>query len=153
MIDQNKVATMTKIAILENRTGREMIKRISHRKIDYVFTEVFKGFVSGTVCYLLGLLLWFFYEWNSLNDLVAEGDIVQLLIDIGIRYVIFIAIYILICVFVAFRCHSMSMRQRYQYLSYLKTLKNYYAADRKARVSRREKRKNGEIGGRRQEEV
>ncbi|MCC8141504.1 MAG: hypothetical protein LIO56_03075 [Lachnospiraceae bacterium] len=131
MLDPNKIRTMTKLAIMEEEEGTEMMKRISHRKIDYVFTGVFKGFVAGSVCFIIAMLLWFFYLWDDLNDFIVNLDFMQLMKDIGFRYLIFIAIYVAICAIVAFRTHTKGMQQRYIYLSYLKRLKSSYDQDRR----------------------
>ncbi len=142
MIDQRKVATMTKLAIMENREGKEMIRLCSHRKVDYVLTEVFKGFIAGTVTYALGLVLWFCYLWEDLNDFVASLDVGGLLWNIGLRYIIFMALYILVCVIIAYRRHTKRMGQRYVYLSYLKDLRNIYHLDRQTKTSNSKKRRN-----------
>ncbi len=126
MIDKKKVATMTKLAIMENREGRDMIKTVSYRKVDFVLTEIFRGALAGTVCFIMGLILWFFYLWDDLNDFIVGLDFVQLLKDIGIVFIIFMGAYLVICAIVAFRRHTKRMEQRYEYLSYLKELQYGY---------------------------
>ncbi len=133
MIDEKKVATMTKLAIMENREGADMVKTISYRKIDFVLTEIFRGAIAGTVCFLIGLVLWFFYLWDDLNDFIVGLDIMQLIGNIVLRYIIFMAAYLVICAIVAFRRHTRRMEQRYEYLSYLKELQYCYEYGREPR--------------------
>ncbi len=118
---------MTKLAVMEKREGREMMKVISYKKVDYVLTEIFKGALAGTVAYLLILVLWFFYMWDGLNDFIVGLDVVQLIEDIVFRYIIFMAAYLVIVAIVAFRRHSKRMNQRYEYLSNLKVLRYSYS--------------------------
>ncbi len=134
MVDPKKVSQMTKLAIMEKRQGEEMTKRISYRRIDYIFTAVFRGFVAGSVCYILGLVLWFCYIWEDLNGFVMSVDVMGLFRQLIVYYIIIIAIYVGICVLIAFRRYAKSMAFRYEYLNALKELKHSYDSDRIAEV-------------------
>ncbi len=153
MIDKKRVITMTKLAITEKREGREMMKVISYKKIDYVLTEIFKGALAGTVAFLLILVMWFFYMWDGLNDFIVGLDVVQLITDIVSRYIIFMAAYLVVVAIVAFRRHSKRMNQRYDYLSNLKVLRYAYSYGNKAEKGDEEKddEDSGDIPG--QEDV
>ncbi len=153
MIDEQKIAFMAKLAIMENKEGMDLMRVISHRKIDYVLTEIFRGAIAGTSCYVMMLVLWFCYIWDGLNDFVVGLDLVQLLIDIAFRYIIFIAIYLVICAVVALRRYKKRMDQRYDYLSCLKELKYTYYYDRKPVAEDSETDKGKKGGKRRQEDV
>ncbi len=144
MVDPKKVSQMTKLAIMEKRQGEEMMRRISYRKIDYVLTAVFRGFVAGTVCYLVGLILWFCYIWEDLNEFVMGLDVMGLIERLVIYYIIILAVYLAICVLIAFRRHSKSMALRYEYLTALKDLKHTYDSDRIAEVWRKKSKKREE---------
>ncbi len=144
MVDPEKVGQMTKLALMEKKQGEEMMKRISYRKIDYVLTGVFRGFVAGTVCYLLGLILWFCYIWEDLNAFVEGLDMIALIRRIIIYYIIVIAIYMVICVVIALRRYAKGMAFRYEYLNALKDLKHTYDSDRIAEVWRKKTKQREE---------
>ncbi len=153
MIDQERVATMTKLAIMGKREGDNLVKLNSYRKYDYMLTQIFRGFVAGTVCYLLGLILWFCYLWDSLNDFVVNLDLLGLLTDIAVGYLIFMAIYLVICGFIGLRMHSRCRELRYQYTSYLRILKKSYDTERRAKAMGKTGKSNRGDNGRKREET
>ncbi len=144
MLDKNRIATMTKLAIMEEHEGMEMMKVIRYRRVDYVLTEIFRGAIAGTVVFLLGLVLWFLYMWDDLNEFIVGLDLLALVWDIVLRYAIFMAAYLVICVIVALRRYKKRMGQRYEYLSDLKALKYYYDYGHRPKDPQKEKDKDSD---------
>ncbi len=144
MVDPKKVRQMTKLAIMEKRQGTEMVRPISYRRIDYIFTAVFRGFIAGSVCYILGLVLWFCYIWEDLNEFMMGLDMMGLFRQLIIYYIIILAIYLGVCVLIAFRRYAKSMAFRTEYLNALKELKHSYDSDRIAEVWRRKTKEREE---------
>ncbi|BBF44147.1 hypothetical protein lbkm_2835 [Lachnospiraceae bacterium KM106-2] len=70
MINNRKVRIMTKLAIIENKEGKEVIKASQYFKRDYVRLQVLRGVISITLGYLLILTLIGLYQSEYL---IAEA--------------------------------------------------------------------------------
>ncbi len=146
-MDPERIKIMTKLAIMEQREGEEMMKICSYRRLDYMLTEMFRAFVAGSVCYILVLVLWFCYLWDTLNAFTADLDYLQFFRNIGKYYLISVLIYMGICALVAFFRHRKGMALRKTYRNYLKRLRASYRAERRAVSTRAAK--TGAAGHRR----
>ena len=62
MLNNRKIRLMTKLAIFENKEGKEDIRLSKYYKTDYVRYQVLKSIISTTVGYLLILTLIFLYR-------------------------------------------------------------------------------------------
>ncbi len=140
MIDQERVAIMTKLAITEQREGRELMRLCSYKRLDYILTEVFRAFVAGTVCYVLAMVLWFCYLWDNLNAFTAGLDYLQFFRSIGVYYLVALFIYMGLCALVAYFRHRQSAARRKRYLNLLRRLRVFYNAEEMPE-SRRESKK------------
>lgn len=66
MLNNNKIRLMTKLALFEKKEGKEDIHLSKYYKTDYVRYQVIKSIISGTVGYLLILVLIFVYQFEHL---------------------------------------------------------------------------------------
>ncbi len=140
MIVPERVSAMTKLAIMQEENGEEMTKLISYRRVDYMLTEGFRAFVAGSVCYIVGLILYFCYLWDDLNAFVADLDYMGFFWNLVLYYIVFVVIYITVCVLVAFWRHLQSQRLRYEYLTYLRTIRISYGSEQTAMNTRKDKK-------------
>ncbi|NLK28552.1 MAG: hypothetical protein GX306_09460 [Clostridiales bacterium] len=62
MLNNRKIRLMTKLAVFENKEGKEDIRLSKYYKTDYVRYQVLKSIISTTVGYLLILTLIFLYR-------------------------------------------------------------------------------------------
>lgn len=133
MINQDRVREMNRMAMLEAGSGEKELKISTYRRGDFVVLQLVKGFFMGTICFGAILLLWLCSKWENLNQYFANADYAQLLKHGVLIYCIFIAVYLVICAFVAVDQHKKCRERRDQYLRHLHRLNKSYLAEEKAR--------------------
>lgn len=133
MIDQYRVRQMSRLAMIESQTGKNIKKVCSYRKSDYVIMQVIQGFFIGTVCFAAVLVLVFCFLWDDLNVFFADAQYMDFLEKILIGYGVFMAVYLVICAFAALRRYRKYAKIRRLYLKYLKSLGKSYASENKER--------------------
>lgn len=94
MLNNEKIRTMTKLAIYEEGKGKEDIKMAKYYKTDYVRLQVLKTAVSVTVGYLLVLLLVGMYKADYIISKIVTLNFIKLGQQILGFYIIIMAIYI-----------------------------------------------------------
>ena len=62
MLNNKKIRLMTKLAVYENKEGKEDIRLSKYYKTDYVRYQVLKSIISVTIGYVLILVLIFIYK-------------------------------------------------------------------------------------------
>ena len=130
MIEQNRVRQMARMAMMESEIGENVIQVCSYQRIDYVIMQILKGFVLGTVCFVALLLLWLAYLWDDLNAYFANADFSGFFEAVFLRYIVFMAVYLVICGIVAAVRYKKCWKQRTLYLKYLKRIQCSYASDK-----------------------
>lgn len=133
MINQDRVREMNKMAMLESGAGEKELKISTYRRTDFVILQLVKGFVAGTICFLIIVMLWLCSKWDDLNQYFASADYRQLLWYAAIFYIVFMAGYMVVCALVAVYQHKKCRERRDQYLRYLHRLNKSYLAEEKAR--------------------
>lgn len=66
MLNNRKIRLMTKLAVYENKEGKEDIHLSKYYKTDYVRYQVLKSIISATVGYLLILVLVALYQMEDI---------------------------------------------------------------------------------------
>jgi hypothetical protein len=133
MLNNKKIRIMTKLALYEQKEGKEDIKMGKYYKTDYVRLQVLKTIVSVTVAYLLILLMVGMYKAEYIISKLVTFDFVR----IG-QYIL--GIYIMIMtVFVTGSIIGYSLK----YDNSRKTLSKYYKSLKKLSNFYKEEKLNG----------
>lgn len=85
---------MAKLQAFQDRKGKEYEPVIKYFRRDYVGLHLLKGFVSGTIAYGVVLLMWGVCNMEMLMENIHTMDLRQFLIDILLRYLLFLIIYL-----------------------------------------------------------
>ncbi len=96
MISKERVRHMTKLAAFEEREGKEYRKMTQYFRRDYVGLELLKSFLSGTISFAIVIGIWAVCEMDFLMDNINEIDLISFGTEILIKYLIFMAVYLLI---------------------------------------------------------
>ncbi|MCD7982534.1 MAG: hypothetical protein LUF32_09590 [Clostridiales bacterium] len=139
MIDQYRVRQMSRMAMLESEVGKNVIKICSYRRADYVIMQIIKGFFLGTVCFAAILTLVFCFLWDDLNTFFADAQYMEYARQILMGYIVFMAVYLVICALAAIHRYNRYGELRNQYLRYLNSLGRSYEADRRRHRRKRKK--------------
>lgn len=92
MVNEEKVALMTKLALYEEKEGKKNIPLGKYYKDDYVSMNVVATFIWTTFAYLLILGAIIFMHLEEMMVELATMDYVKAGIDIAIGYVVMMAI-------------------------------------------------------------
>lgn len=93
MLNNNKVRLMTKLALYENKEGKEDIRLSKYYKTDYVRYQVIKSVICATIAYVLILALIFIYKSEYLIANAVDLDYKTIGTYILGIYIIVVALY------------------------------------------------------------
>ena len=117
MLSEDKIKLMTSIAIFEKREGKKIFPINRYFKSDYVSSHLIRAFVSYTICWLLGTVVWLMNDMEIfLNSLDLDA-----LVSLGRGFVSYYAIGLVLYLFVCYRIYA----SRYEYAR--KSIKVYTA--------------------------
>lgn len=122
MIDQERVREMTKLAAYEQREGKKYRKVVRYYRGDFAARHLLKGLLYGTAAYGIFLLMWGVCHIDELMAKLDSMDLVAFGTAILVRYLIFIAVYLLavdIYANVTYAASRRSMKQQYRRLKRL----------------------------------
>lgn len=128
MLNNRKVRLMTRLAMYEQKEGKEDIRLSKYFRTDYVRLQVLKSVVALTVGYLLLLLLLVVYRSEYLIQNAVVLDYQGMVLRYAGIYVIVLAIY----------CSMVMIGYMMQYRSSRKKLAKYFRMLRRLRCIYRE---------------
>lgn len=129
MLNNDKVRVMTKLAIYENKSGKEDIKLSQYYKKDYIRLQILNTVVFSTIGYLLMLLLVGIYESEYLIANAVTLNYKAIGIYVFGVYVMFLTISILCTVIGSTLKFEASRRKLAVYNRDLKQLQQIYEAE------------------------
>ena len=129
MINQDKVALMTKLAIYEENEGKKNIPMGKYYKDDYVSLHMVNTVIIATFSYVLILAAIIFAHLEQMMAELANMDFVKAGKDIAIGYVAIILVYLVISYIVYTVKFKRVRKNLNEYNSNLRKLYGMYATD------------------------
>ena len=134
MINQEKVALMTKLAAYEQGQGKENIPQSKYYREDYVSLKMINTAILVTVAYLMILAMVVFVNVEKMMTQIANMDFVKLGRAVLTYYVIIFVVYMVI----AYIVYSIKFRRvRNSLNDYNGDLKKLYAMYKDENVEKR----------------
>lgn len=96
MINNDKVKDMTWLAVFEKNEGPKVFKTTKYFKRDYVGLHLIKGFVAGTITFILCLALWGVMNMEPLMETIHVMDIPAFVSHLLLVYAGFMGVYLAI---------------------------------------------------------
>ena len=96
MINQEKVAVMTKLAAYEDGVGKKNIPQSKYYRSDYISLKMINTAILVTVAYIMVLAMIVFVNVEKMMTQIANMDFVKLGKIVLISYVIIFVVYMLI---------------------------------------------------------
>lgn len=121
MIDEERIILMSRLASYEDNEGKKNIKIGKYFRSDYITIQMLKAFFGGTISFLLCFALYIFCDFEVFMQDLYKIDLVRFAQNALMYYLVFIAIYGVVCYFLAM----------YRYISARKSLKGYYQSLKK----------------------
>lgn len=96
MINEKKVALMTKLALYEDNEGKKNIPIGKYYKQDYMSLNLVSSFIVVTASYLLVLGAIIFMHLEEMMAELATMDYVKAAMQISVGYVVSVVVYMVI---------------------------------------------------------
>ena len=127
MINQEKVILMTKLASYEANEGKKYLAIGRYFRSDYISLQLLKALLSGTLAFIILAGLSVLYDIEAfMKNFYQTADMIELIKDMGIVYLIFIGIYMLIAYVVAVYRYNRSRQSLKTYYGNLRKLSKLY---------------------------
>lgn len=126
MLNQERVCEMTKMAVFDQREGRECKPMIQYFRKDYISKEILKSFVTGTAAFCIIAVMWILYGAEKLVDQLNTMDIQGLVVNGILCYAVFMAVYFLVTYIVYHARYSRGRRKVKEYYGHLKKVNKLY---------------------------
>lgn len=127
MLNSKKIRLMTKLAVYENKDGKEDIHLSKYYKTDYVRYQTLKSIISATVGYLLILLLVGLYQMEFIIRNAVSLDYKTIGAYILGIYIMVITVYGLGSILIYSLKYDMSRKKLAKYYKLLRRLNKVYS--------------------------
>ena len=128
MLEKNKIILMTALSVYEEKDGKEDLSINDYFRGDYIGFEVLKGALYGTIAFAVVFAMYMLYDLEMFMVDFYKMDIVEFAQGVLRKYVIFLAVYMVISYCVALFKYTKSRKHVGRYKDALRTLyNNYYA--------------------------
>ena len=129
MIHNERVRHMVQLQAFYDRKGKEDFPIIKYFRKDYVGLHLLKAFVSGTVAYGVGMLMWGICNMDMLMENIHTMDLKQFAVDILLRYMLFLFIYLVAVFMYAHKKYTRARKEVKGYNRHLKRLIGSFERD------------------------
>ena len=120
MLNQERVCEMTKLAIFDQKEGREYKPMIQYFRKDYVAKELLKSFLTGTAAFFIIAVVLCLYHIEELMDQLNHLDIPKIAVRGVLVYAVYLAVYLLITYAVYNMRYTRGRREVKKYYIHLK---------------------------------
>lgn len=131
MVNEEKVKLMTKLAIYESTKGKKQLNICKYYKRDYVRYNMFKTAVTATIAYMIIAGTYILLNVEEILLQLNDLDFLHEAARIGVSYVIFLVLYMLIARFIYSHKYEKVKPDVIVYNHNLKQLKELYDREEK----------------------
>jgi predicted PurR-regulated permease PerM len=117
---------MTRLAIYEGEEGKDDIPVGRYFRTDYIWLQMLVSFLFGTVAFMIvcGGIIYFYMD--EILERIYESGFTRLFAGVGIIYLVFMVIYLLVSYLWASRRYSKARKSLKAYHTDLKKLQKLY---------------------------
>ena len=101
---------------------------------DYISKELVKSFFTGSIAFVLLVVLWGMSDVETITAVINSLEIVDLAIRIGVLYIGFLAIYLFITLLVYCFRYVYGRKKLRQYAGHLKKVQKMYQREEKLKA-------------------
>lgn len=134
MVNEERLKPMVKMAMFDKNDGAECKPMIEYAREDYVAWQLLGSFVTGTIAFVILFGMEVLMDVEKFLGMLNAKDLMGLLISTGIRYGVFLFIYLLATYIVYQLRYSAGRKKVKKYFASLKCINNFYAREDKLRT-------------------
>lgn len=134
MINEERVKELFRLAVYD--AGKDKVDEQLEQYFmwDYIGKELVKSFVTGTLAYLLLVVLWGMGELEQLSDRMAKLEFVDLAVRLGVVYIGFIAVYLFVTLLVYAVRYAMGRKRLHKLAGHVKKVRKMYQRDERLKA-------------------
>ena len=133
MLDEKRIRLMTQMAAYEANEGKKDIAINGYFRGDYISFQLLKSALYATAGFALGVIMYILYDLETFLEDFYKMDVVEFFKSIIGKYVLVLAIYMVISYFVYSYRYSRAKRHIKKYRTQLKQLMQMYDRSRRTR--------------------
>lgn len=134
MVNQERVKQLYKIALYEQTEEKEHRQAGQYYRSDYIGKEVLKSIISGSIAYVIMVLLWAISNWDLVLYQINTLEIIDTLIMMIVIYVGFMMIYLFATVVVYYFRYKHSKKRLDAYVEDLKVAHSMFEREEKLKA-------------------
>jgi hypothetical protein len=134
MINEERVTEMYHMAVYDEKENRQARQMSSYYRRDYIGKEMIKSFFSGTIAYVLIVILLLLGAAEDVIDSLSSMNLVQTGTVLAIVYVGFEFLYLLITAQVYRRRFRNGRAELKKYYKHLKSVNKMYTREEKLKA-------------------
>ncbi len=134
MINEERVRELYQMAVYDQHEDKKCHPMGEYYIWDYVGKELVKSFFSGTIAFGLLVALWVIGDMTAAIAFINSADLANLVIRFLLLYVGFMAIYLLVTVFVYSIRYAEGRRELRKYIGHLKKVRKMYHREDKLKA-------------------
>ena len=134
MINEERVRELYQMAVYDENEDKKCHPMGEYYIWDYAGKEIVKSFFSGTSAVGLLVALWVIGDMTAAIAYVNSADLMNLVIRLVLIYVGFMAIYLLVTVFIYSIRYAEGRKQLRKYAGHLKKVRRMYHREDKLKA-------------------
>jgi uncharacterized membrane protein YesL len=134
MINEERVAEMYHMAVYDQKENRQARQMSTFYRRDYIAKELIKSFFSGTIAYILIILLLLFGAAEDVIDSLSSMNLAYTGTMLVLLYLAFEFLYLLVTVRVYRRRFRDGRAELKKYYKHLKSVNKMYAREEKLKA-------------------
>ncbi len=111
MLNQERIILMTKMASYEENEGKKNNLIMNYFRGDYVWLQVLKSFVCGTIAFGVVFGMYVFYDFEFFMMDIYKMDLMEFGKSVLMKYLLAIGIYSVVCDILLSVCQSKKRRK------------------------------------------
>jgi len=133
MLNEDRIRLMTQMAAYEEHEGKKHIAVNGYFRGDYISFQLLKSALYATAGFALGVLMYVLYDLETFLADFYKMDVVEFFQGILRKYVLVLAVYMVISYFVYAYRYGRAKRYIKRYQAQLKQLTQMYNIPRRSR--------------------
>lgn len=126
MINEEKVALMTRLAFYEKEEGKRARKITEYFRGDFVVIQILKSVISATIIFGVAFGIYVFMDFEEFMTGLYKMDLISFARNILTYYAIFLACYVAFTFVHAMAQYFLAKRSLRRYYQELKKLNAFY---------------------------
>lgn len=134
MINEERVKELYHMAVYDAHMDKADSQIGQYYMWDYIGKELVKSFFSGSIAYVLLVVLWGMSDLEGITAMINNLDIADLAVRVVVLYIGFLAVYLLATVLVYGLRYAYGRKRLRRYAARLKKVRRMYQREDKLKA-------------------